>query len=61
MLALAQRVDSMLLVIEESVTTVEDMGESARLLNGHNLIGTVLNKSSEKPRKFESYYQTHTV
>lgn len=55
-LAIAQRVDCFLLVIEEGQTTVDEMREAARLLHDRNLIGTVLNKSSEQPKRFQSYY-----
>ena len=57
-LAIAPKLDCMILVFEEGVTTSEEIQETARMLTNYNLIGSVLNKSSEKPRKFESYYQS---
>ena len=60
-LAVSTFVDCFLLVVEESVTTVQEVEDAAGLLADSNLIGTVLNKSAEKPRKFESYYQSRSV
>lgn len=59
-LSIAHRADCFLLVIEEGKSTVNDISEAARLLRDHNLIGTVLNKSSEQPKKFQNYYSSET-
>jgi Mrp family chromosome partitioning ATPase len=59
-LSVAQRSDCFLLVVEEGKSTVADVEEASRLLRDHNLIGTVLNKSSEQPKRFESYYTIAT-
>lgn len=55
-LSIAQRTDCFLLVIEEGKNTAADITDAARQLRDYNLIGTVLNKSSEPPKKFQSYY-----
>ncbi len=52
--------DCFLLLVEEGKTTSQEIQDAARLLSDHNLIGSVLNKSSEKPKKFESYYDGRT-
>ena len=57
-LSIAPALDCVLLVLEEGKSTRDEVEESARLLSDYNLIGTVLNKASEKPKKFESYYQS---
>lgn len=55
-LAIAPRLDCFLLVVEEGKTTVQELKDAARLLNDHHLIGSVLNKSSQVPKVFQSYY-----
>jgi capsular exopolysaccharide synthesis family protein len=49
-LSFAPYVDAALLVIEEGKTQAEEMRYAAELLARTNLIGTVLNKSLERPR-----------
>lgn len=55
-LAIAPRLDCFLLVVEEGKTTVQELKDAARLLHDHHLIGSVLNKSSQVPQRFQSYY-----
>ncbi len=57
-LAIAPRMDCFLLVVEEGKTTVQELKDAARLLHDHHLIGSVLNKSSQVPKRFQSYYAT---
>jgi protein-tyrosine kinase len=57
-LAVAANLDALLLVIDDGVTTIDEMEEAAELLDEFNIIGTVLNKSSQKTKSFESYYTT---
>ena len=57
-LSVAHRTDCFLFVVEEGRTTVTELKEAATLLREHNIIGTVLNKSSTQPKHFESYYAT---
>lgn len=59
-LAIAPRLDCFLLVVEEGKTTVQELKDAARLLHDHHLIGSVLNKSAQVPRHFQSYYATGT-
>lgn len=56
-LAVAAGLDALLLVIDEGRTTMEELHESMAVLSGINLIGTVLNNSSEKLKPFTGYYQ----
>jgi len=53
----ASHLQCMLLVVEEGGTDVVELKECADLLTELNLLGTVLNKSLEKARDFEGYYQ----
>ena len=46
--------DSTLLVIEDGKNTEADITKSLQMLEGHNLLGTVLNKS-EKPPTHQNY------
>ncbi len=46
-LAFSPYVESLLLVVEESITTKDELEQSLRLLKDMNIIGTVLNKSSD--------------
>ena len=57
-LAIAPRLDCFLLVVEEGKTTVQELKDAARLLHDHHLIGSVLNKSSQVQKRFQSYYST---
>lgn len=45
-------VESTLLVVENGKNTVSEVEESMRLLDGSNLIGTVLNKAEEETREY---------
>ncbi len=55
-LSFAPYIDASLLVIEEGKSKREDVTHCAELLKGLNLIGTVLNKSSEASTSYYSYY-----
>ncbi len=55
-IALAPRLDSMLLVVAEGQTDIDELTASVELLSSFNLLGTVLNKSTEKVRTSEGYY-----
>ncbi|MFU8814063.1 MAG: CpsD/CapB family tyrosine-protein kinase [Pseudomonadales bacterium] len=57
-IAVATHLDGMLLVIEEGGTEVEELQQAAARLADFNLLGSVLNKSSEKNREVEGYYQS---
>lgn len=56
-IAVAGYLDALILVIEENSTEVQEVKEAAELLADFNLIGSVLNKSREKDRDVEGYYQ----
>jgi protein-tyrosine kinase len=56
-ITVAAHLDGMLLVIEEGGTDVEELQHAAKLLEDFNLLGSVLNKSMEKNREVEGYYQ----
>lgn len=51
-LSFAPYVDAALLVVEEGKTQAEEMRYAAELLTKTNLIGTVLNKSLDRPRSY---------
>ena len=55
-LALAPKLDATLLVIAEGQTDVDELTTSAELLSEFNLLGTVLNKSTDKVKVSEGYY-----
>lgn len=55
-IAVAASLDALLLVVEEGSTTIDELKTAAEQLSNFNLIGTVLNKSSEKLKPFEGYY-----
>lgn len=55
-IAVAASLDALLLVVEEGCTTIDELRTAAEQLSNFNLIGTVLNKSSEKLKPFEGYY-----
>ena len=54
-LTFLQHVDGCLLVFEEGKTQKRDIERTMQLLDGYNVIGTVLNKSSEA--RNTAYYQ----
>lgn len=56
-IAVAELLDSMLIVVNEGVTSVDDLKEAAQVLSDFNLMGTILNRSHIKPRDFTGYYQ----
>jgi protein-tyrosine kinase len=56
-IAVAGYLDALILVIEEGGTEVQEVKEAAELLADFNLIGSVLNKSLERDRDVEGYYQ----
>jgi hypothetical protein len=45
-------VDSTLLIVENAKNTESEVQDSMRLLEGTNLIGTVLNKADEEIREY---------
>ena len=55
-LAVAPLVDAFLVIIEENGTDVDELSQCIELLSDFNILGTVLNKSSEKSKGFEGYY-----
>lgn len=55
-IAVGENLDSLLLVIEEGSTTIEEVKLAVEQLSNFNVIGSVLNKSSEKAKSFEGYY-----
>ena len=59
-IAVAELLDSMLIVVNESVTSVDDLKEAAQVLADFNLMGTVLNRSTTKPKVFTGYYSAGT-
>ena len=56
-LAVANEVDALIIVVEDGGTTLDELQKCAELLADQNVIGTVLNKAKEKPQEFEGYYQ----
>ena len=56
-IGLAPSLDCFLLLVDETTTQVNELSEAAQMLAGHNLLGTVLNKSEQRSRAFEGYYQ----
>ena len=55
-IALAPKLDSVMLVVAEGQTDVDELTTSVELLSQFNLLGTVLNKSTETQRNVEGYY-----
>jgi len=55
-LALAPKLDSMLLVISEGRTNVDELTSAVELLADFNLLGTVLNRSTAKKTSSQGYY-----
>lgn len=56
-IALAPKLDSMLLVISEGHSNVDELTSAVELLADFNLVGTVLNRSSQKKTSSQSYYE----
>jgi protein-tyrosine kinase len=56
-ITVATHLDAVLLVIEEGGTDVDELKKAADLLADFNLLGSVLNKSTEKNKEVEGYYQ----
>lgn len=55
---LGEHMDCVMLVIEEGVTEIDDLKKAGETLRPFNLIGSVLNKSSERRKEFSGYYHT---
>lgn len=58
-ISVAANLDALLIVVDESSTNIDDLKQTVELLSDFNLVGTVLNKSTEKPREHEGYYQNY--
>ncbi|MBH78976.1 MAG: hypothetical protein CMQ49_00515 [Gammaproteobacteria bacterium] len=56
-LAVSMNLDCLLVVVDESSTTADDLKQTLDLLGSCNIVGTVLNRSTEKPTNHGSYYQ----
>lgn len=54
-IAFLQHVDCALLVVADGITPERDVLEAVSLLDGRELIGTVLNKSKRAPKTYYSY------
>ncbi|MGZ8410605.1 MAG: AAA family ATPase [Hyphomicrobium sp.] len=54
-IAFMQHVDCALLVVADGITPERDVLQAVNLLDGRELIGTVLNKSKHAPRTYYSY------
>jgi capsular exopolysaccharide synthesis family protein len=54
--AFSSLVDALLLVVEDGKTQSSELQHAVELLEGVNLVGSVLNKSSEAGRSYEQYY-----
>jgi protein-tyrosine kinase len=54
-LAFAPKLDAILLVVEERKTRIDQLSQLVPTLDGVNLIGTVLNKSSAAGAPYEAY------
>jgi hypothetical protein len=50
-----QHVDCALLVVADGITPERDVLQAVNLLDGRELIGTVLNKSKHAPKAYYSY------
>ncbi len=55
-MAFAPHVDAMLLVIEDEETTKDQLKQTLEMLEGTNIIGTVLNKSNANSGNYYYYY-----
>ncbi len=58
-LAFSQNLDALLLVVEDGSTDSDELSRAVDLLDGINLVGTVLNNSQE-PGAGEEYYYDET-
>ena len=56
MLSFSPLVDSLLLVVSEGLTKREDLGVAKEFLQDLNILGTVINRSSEDAPQYYSYY-----
>jgi protein-tyrosine kinase len=54
--ALSPLLDAMLLVVQDGKTRADDLARVAELLEDTNLLGSVLNKSSEVHHRYDSQY-----
>jgi protein-tyrosine kinase len=54
--ALAPYLDGLLLVVREGGTSIDALKQSVESLKDFTILGTVLNRSSERKLKFEGYY-----
>ncbi len=54
-IAFLQHVDCALLVVADGITPERDIVEAVHLLDGRELIGTVLNKSKQAPKAYYAY------
>jgi Mrp family chromosome partitioning ATPase len=55
-LALAPRLDGLMLVVSEGVTDLEQLERAVGLLKDFPILGTVLNNSRERSKAVEGYY-----
>lgn len=55
-MAFAPHVDAMMLVIEDGVTTKDQMKQTLEMLQGTNIVGSVLNKSKAHAGSYYYYY-----
>ena len=55
-MAFAPHVDAMLMVIEDEATTKDQLKQTLEMLEGTNIIGTVLNKSNAHSGNYYYYY-----
>ena len=55
-IAFSPNLDTVLLIVEEGSTETDKLKKTIDLLEGVEIIGTVLNKSKEHPQDYEYYY-----
>jgi len=55
-MAFSPYVDSMMLVVEDGVTTKDQLKQTIEMLQGVNIIGTILNKSKNMTGSYYYYY-----
>lgn len=55
-MVLAEHMHGVLLIVEEGATEIGELTGAAELLAKFNLLGTVLNSSTEKRREYADYY-----
>jgi capsular exopolysaccharide synthesis family protein len=58
-IAVAENLDCLLVVIDAASTDADDLKHTVELLQGFNVVGTVLNNSDEKPKQHEGYYSAY--